>query len=304
MATVLGGDAVDAPVSIYFDLEQGALAELEIVAEAAIAWSGALKAIIAEVEPGITVRIQLFDGDEGSLWLNTVLSFLESQIEQLARGAERFPRLIALARGLALIVVATPLQVTAESIWNALVQEQPEVQTLSPESQKQILAAFDRVISERIAEDQRDRFARAVVKDTRIRAVGVSGKPDKRPGLTVARDTMTAYLDRERTEQEEDQVQRRVVTLRVTLVSPVLENAERSWRFREPGMPEFGAVMRDKGFLDAIGRHAVHQELQFGIPMVIEVEFKERFDSGQWVPVERSVIRVIEPKVDRGELPF
>jgi hypothetical protein len=90
----------------------------------------------------------------------------------------------------------------------------------------------------------------------------------------------------------------------VLLVSPVLEDAERSWKFRQPGMPEFGAVMKDRGFLDAIARQEVHEELRFGIPMRVEIEFKERFDGALWQIEERNVARVIRPVVQRSELPF
>lgn len=301
---VIDGELVEAPVSVYFDLQKGDVAELEVVAEAAIAWSAALKTIMSAVEPGITLKVQLVDGDEGSLWLNTILTLIEGRMEQIARGADRYPRLMALARGLAIIVVATPLSVTSEDVWKALIAEQPEAAQLSPEGQAQIKAIFEKVLSEKIAEGQRKSFARAITKDEQIRAVGVSGSSEKPPSLTVSRSEMRAYLEGESSRVDVEDTRRRTVTMDVTLVSPVLEDAERSWKFRQPGMPEFGAVMKDRGFLDAIGRGEVHQELRFGIPMAIEIEFKERFETGLWVPVERSVVRVITPKVQRSELPF
>lgn len=302
--TNLDGDVIEAPISVYFDLLKGDTAELDVIAEAAIAWTSALKKLFASVEPGADVRVHLVDGDEGSLWLNTLLKFVESKFEQIAKGSERYPRQMALARGLAIIVVATPLQVTAENVWNAVLGDDPEVAKLSAESQQQIRGIFEQVITERIAETEKERFAKAVSKDKRILGVGVSATPDRRPALVVSREDVQAYLDREILQDDIIEVRKRNDTLNVLLVSPVLEDAERSWKFRQPGMPEFGAVMRDRGFLAAIARREVHEQMRFGIQMRVEIEFKEHLEGGVWLIDERSVVRVISPIVDRSELPF
>jgi len=305
MVTAAIDDAnVQTPISVYFGLEQGRVADLEAVAEASLAWSSAIKSMLAELEPGLTVEIQIVDGEKGSLWLNTLLTFLESKMEQIARGAERFPRLAALARGLAIIVVATPLQLTAEDIWKAVLHEQPEAASLSQASQDQLKAMFDKAIRDGLAEAQRDKFAGAVSKDDKITAVGVSATTNAPPKLLVQRDQIGSYLQREQVSEDGESTRRRITIMHVTLVSPVLEDTERSWRFRQPGLPEFGAVMKDRGFLAAMASRAVHEELRFGIPMEIEVEFKEKFEGGIWVPVERNVLRVIQPTVDRNELPL
>lgn len=306
MATqfLVGDGAVDTPVSIYFGLEQGAKADLETVASAAIAWSTAFKTMVGAIEPGLSVEVQLVDGDEGSLWLNTLLSFIEDKFEQIARGAERYPRLKALARGLAIIVVATPIQMTAENVWQAVIGEEPELGQLSPEAQEQVKKAFRDVLAERVAERERERFARIIVEDMRIEAVGIASKPTARPTVLLDRSQIANFVNRERVDAEQAEVRKRTAVLDVLLVSPVLEEAERSWRFKQQGMPEFGAVMRDKGFLSAMGNREVHEELRFGIPMQIEIEFKERLDGEAWIVEERSVTRVITPKVDRSELPF
>lgn len=297
-------EAVVTPVSIYFGLEKGEKADLETVAQAALAWSSAFRQLVRTVEPGLTVEIRIVDGDDGSLWLNTLLSFIESQLEQIARGSDRYPRLKALARGLAIIVVATPLAVTSENIFNALIEEEPEIGQLSPEAEQQLKDVFERVIEERIAEAERVKFAKVVSSDSRITSVGVAADSLGPPPILVAREKLADYVNRERSENIAEDTRQRVSMLEVLLVSPVLEEAERSWKFREPGMPEFGAVMRDKGFLAAIGRREVHEELRFGIPMTIELEIKERLEGEAWMPAERNVLRVVKPEVDRAELPL
>lgn len=304
MAITIDGDDVEAPVSVYFGLEQGKVADLEAIAEAAIAWSSALKEMVGVLEPGITLKVQIVDGDQSSLWLNTLLTFIEGKFEQIARGAERFPRLMALARGLAIIVVATPLSVTSEDVWKALIKEQPDVVNLSPEAQKKLMDQFDKAIAGRLADKQADKFAAAVTKDASITGVGVAADSKNRPSLVVNRDRIAAHVGREKIVDASEETRRRTAIIEVTLVSPVLEDAERSWRFRQQGLPEFGAFMRDRQFLSAIGSRALHEEMRFGIPMTIEVEFKERFENGVWVPTERSVIQVISPEFKRSELPL
>jgi hypothetical protein len=69
-------------------------------------------------------------------------------------------------------------------------------------------------------------------------------------------------------------------------------------------MPEFGAVMRDKAFLEAIEIGGVHVELRKGIQMIVEIQFKERFENGVWVTLERNVLKVLQPSYDPGGLRF
>ena len=62
--------------------------------------------------------------------------------------------------------------------------------------------------------------------------------------------------------------------------------------------------MKDQAFLSAIARGLLHEEMRVGIPMTIELEVKEEERNGAWFPLDRSVLRVLRPAVDRGELPL
>lgn len=293
----------DTPVSIYLGLEQGRTANLEAVAAASLAWVAALREMIAIVDPGVTVEVAIVDGDKSSLWLNTLLRLCEAKLEQIEKGGTKFPRLWALARGLAIIIVATPIAVTAEDVWRRLVGENPQVVELSEETTAELIEQFRMALKPDVAQEQKRQFFRALESDPSITSVGVSNQPSVTPPPDVTtRESFSQYVRAPSVDEGLEGSRTRIEILAVTLVSPVLENAERSWRFRLQGLPEFGAVMRDREFLTAIEHGGVHEELRQGIQMEIRIEFRERFEGGVWRTVERNVLEVIRPTYDRSRL--
>ena len=88
-------------------------------------------------------------------------------------------------------------------------------------------------------------------------------------------------------------------TLDVIVVTPRLENAPRSWTFRQEGIPgTFNAIMKDKRFLAALDRQAVKEQFRSNISMRVRLEVKERNVDGEWKVVRagRSVVEVISPR--------
>ena len=295
------------PLSIYFGLEPGKSANLEAVAEASLAWVASLREMLAIVEPGASFEVELVDGDRGSLWLNTLIKFLkgaEAKLEQVEKGGAEYPRLWALARGLAIIIIATPVSLTAQNVWQKLVGEEPKLVRLTPEAQQELIEQFKIALQPTVAREERRQFFRAIERDTSINAVGVAPAPTSHaPAALTSRDEFTAFIQGATVDDEAvERARTRTDTVEATLVSPVLENAERSWRFRVQGYPEFGAVMRDRDFLAAIEHGGVHVELRQGIRMVLLIEFKEAFEGGVWRTTERNVREVVSPTYDRNRL--
>lgn len=294
----------EAPVSIYFGLQEGETASLEAIAEASIAMVSAMRDMLKAIDPGLEVTVDILDGDRGSLWLNT-LTAIEQKLDHLHRGGEQYPRLWALAKGLAVIVVATPLSVSAEDVWRSITDDNPAVVAkLSQQDKQELIEDFKKALRDDVAKPQKTQFYRSAEKDTAIIEVGIAPEPRGKPKVLVERSRFSSYVSAGTSEELTEDIRKRTETWDVTLVSPVLENSERSWRFIRAGMPEFGAVMRDKGFLEAIELGGVHVELRKGIQMSLEIQFKERFEAGVWLTLERSVIRVLQPSYDRGGLGF
>src|SRR5258706_16305025 len=76
------------PITLYLDLEPGKVADLEVVARAALALSAAIQDLAYVVDPSLDIRIELASGTEGSLSLNTILRNLKDHKgESLTLGA-------------------------------------------------------------------------------------------------------------------------------------------------------------------------------------------------------------------------
>lgn len=291
---------IQTPVSLYFDLEPQTSADLEVVAQASIAWVQALREIAYIVDPSVELAVEIVDGDEGSLWINTILKLGEKTVRKIEKGGRKYPRLNALAKALAIVVIMTPLNVTAEEVWKKVVHEAPEAAKLDPQDKKEIIDSIVKALKPDVAAHQKRAFFSAVVRDRKVRAVGVGSTSRTKPSAVVKASAVKAFLDAPIASGDDEDTRSWVDTLDVTLVSPVLENSERSWRFLAPGMPEFGAKMKDREFLDAIEHGEIHEELRQGIEMTIVIRFTARRRRGIWKTVDRSVIEVKRPSLNRS----
>jgi hypothetical protein len=97
----------DDSIGLYFKLKPGEKADLEVVATAALEWLESARAAAREIEPDARINVGLVDADEASLQLNTVLEWVESELERIDRGGGRYPRLKKLAVALAIFVPTT-----------------------------------------------------------------------------------------------------------------------------------------------------------------------------------------------------
>jgi hypothetical protein len=99
--------AVDGSISLYFTLKPGEKADLEVVATAALEWLESARAAAREIEPNAQISVELVDADESSLRLNTILDFIESQLDKIEKGGSHHPRLRRLAIALAIFIPTT-----------------------------------------------------------------------------------------------------------------------------------------------------------------------------------------------------
>lgn len=291
-----------APISLYLDLEEGQLANIEVVARAALAWSAAIKELAYVVDPSIEIEIDLVSGTEGSLGLNAC-------VKAIGRLINKDPKLkTIIITSLTWFTLQTGAY-TYEKIldWLTGANAPPVVRELSQKEIEQIAQEVVKAQQGEVAAAQRKQVFHELSQDQSIIGVGATQEPGKRPISIIPRSEFSqragqtiVAIDTEATKRAETG---RIV---VVLVSPTLKDAERRWRFQAGNLPEFGATMKDHEFLAAVAAGRVALPLRAGIEMEIELETKLELSGELWTVKERNVLKVYRPGLlpDPNTLPF
>jgi hypothetical protein len=277
---------------------------LEVIATAALEWLESARAAARELEPTAQIRVGLVDADESSLRLNTIFDWVESHLERIDKGSGRNPRLRKLAIALA-IFVATKGPETYTHYFG------PQQEVLLKEEDRKLIEEHSRLLNELIERTQknpdvgvrRQKFFKALERDSSITAAGISEGPKAEPIVMIPSDQFAENGGLWAIVETDSEPDERTIhpVLDVTLISPVLVPVPRPWRFRVDGLPEFNATMRDEHFLAALKADHVKERLRIGIPMTLRLAVKEVRIGGVWIPKprgRRSVVEVIAPKVD------
>jgi hypothetical protein len=287
-------------LGFYVGVKHGELADLEIVAAAAIAWSQSIKAAAAALYPDEQIRVSLIAAEPGSSrWLAKVE---QSSANKLAEGAKNkwraTPAIVQLTIGLA---VAWPTTILPSiNYYKDQFRDAAKALGIGEDEAELAKLAADKARAEPAVEAAHRQVFRTLQRDPKITGVasGIPTGKGWRPPLIPSDQFAEADgLFRPAEPAPHERIFSR--TLEVFLVSPQLENAPKTWKFRQEGLPPFGAVMRDKTFLAALERNAVRESIRTKIPMTILLEVKQRFVEGEWkdVPRTRSVAKVIAPKI-------
>jgi hypothetical protein len=72
-----------APISLYLDLEDPQKPDLEVIARAALAFSGAIREAAEAIDPFTSIRVEFISSTDGSISLNAMVRSIRS-------GADRF----------------------------------------------------------------------------------------------------------------------------------------------------------------------------------------------------------------------
>ncbi len=295
-------EAASAPISLYLDLEENESANIEVVARTALAWSAAVKELAFVIDPSMEVEIELVSGSEGSLDLNACL-------KAFSKFAGQQPKLATvIVTSLTWFMVQTG-SYTYQRVMDWLTgKDAPQVvRQLSRAEIESIAREVVNAQEKQIAGEQRRQIFHELNKDASIIGVGATQERDTKPAMIIPR---SEFAERSGSiiSVTEEEVRRRTETaiIPVILVSPTLKDAERSWRFQAGSLPEFGAVMKDHAFLDALLAGRVALPLRAGVEMEIELETKQELVGGLWTVKERNVVRVIRPGLldDPNQLPF
>lgn len=279
-------------ISLYLDLKPDEAVDLEVAASMAIQWSKAAKAAARAIEPEYDYRITLIAAKPGSSkWLAAIERSPANQAAiRVKRGWEKVP--VILRWSIALVVV---IPTTAVPTWEYWVSDA----SFSDTQVNQIDNAVKKAIIDSDVQTHKKSMYRDAQKDSNIEAVG-GGVPigqDWRPARLVPSNQF-AEADGLFEVQEEQKERKLSRTLDVILVSPDLENAYKTWVFKQEGIPgHIRAIMKDDAFLAALENRAVQEDFRTEIPMTIRLETTERRVDGKWKVKRkgRIVVEVISP---------
>lgn len=289
---------MDSDLSLYFKLEDGSVADLEILSASAIAWVETMRAVARVIEPDSDIRVGLIDVDRSSAIYNTVIEWfertVEPNLEAMERGLGRAPRSKQLLLGLLPFLIVTGIPTYdfyfGEEGWLHSDDETPE----PPEE------LVKRVKEDPVVETASRKFFRTMEREPKIIGVGIKEAPDSDPIILVPSNQFAEAGGLWVIEDDGEQVQVTTNVLDVVLVKPALVHTPRSWTFKPHGLPEFDAVMRDPLVLQAMEEGVLPNWMREGVTLTVRIQTREVLRDGQWKLARggRSVVRVISPKIE------
>lgn len=286
---------ISEAISLYLDLKPGKIVDLEVAATMAIQWSRAIKAAGTAIDPDYEYRVSLIAAKPGSSnWLAKVeRSKINKTAERIASGWQQVPLIFRWT--IALVVV---IPITARPTWEYWTGHDG----FSDAQLEQMTDAFEKAAHNENVKAHKRTMYREAQRDRTITALGcgVPDRPDWKPKHTIPSDQ---FAQADGLFEIEEEIQERTIPqeLNVILVAPDLENAHKTWIFRQEGIPgTIRAIMKDDIFLTALERSTVRERFRTHIPMTIRLEIKQRLENGEWKVKRkgRSVVKVIYPKVD------
>lgn len=278
----------DNSISLYFGLHEGRSADLEVISKAAIEWVNTVRASARTIDPSLDVRVEIIDAHEGSLSLNTVLDWGETQLAKLEN--IRHPRLAKLAFALSLFLVidAGP----AYDDWFG----EPDTLELTEEDRSLLNELLKKISSSKEVKKHNKEFFNILNTDVAVKSVGICEESGASPIFCVP---SSQFGERSGLWEQEIEIKERTIERYsdVILETPDLSAKDRRWRFFDirTGLP-FTAKMRDTDFIEALERGELKENLRTGIKMEIHIKFQERFENDEWRPDQRS-IEVIKVKL-------
>ncbi|WP_343116236.1 hypothetical protein [Ostreiculturibacter nitratireducens] len=284
-------------LTLFLDLREGTKPDLAVVAKAALKFDHLVKELAFQIDPTVTVRLDLESGTQGSLKLNSWLkSAKDKALDPKVQWAIVIGVLIHFGDQAA-GYITTKLFEEAES------QLLGEEQALSEDEIKSIADQVAERLQRGAGRKEAAEVFEELQADENITGVGVSPLPDTKPSVVIPR---TEFSQRSRLTVEEETTGKKrtkTETVEALLLIPVLQEGNRRWKFVAEGV-EFGAPMKDQEFLSNLiaGRH--HIEMRGGIRMTIVLETVEEFDGKVWIVKERNVTKVLRTEAGETQIEF
>ncbi len=292
MAIVPNENGEGVPLRLYYKLEAGHTADAEVIARASLAFIAGVRELSYVLDPSVKVSVGIQGHAEGSLWEDLLLIVDKANKEYRARPIRYGLALAALAW-----IIAPPLERARDIAWKPILDR--FLPDATDEDIAEAQALIERAETGGIAAREKQQFYREIGRDTGIEGVGANIDRSE-PALIVKRSDFASYSGQS-TVLDTSLDRTTIGPMRVVIVSPVLEVSGRRWKFAT-AQGEFGAVIKDREFLEKIVAGATRVRMRGGVELDVELETKERLIDGVWTITERNVIKVLnlhEPPASR-----
>lgn len=280
-----------APITLYLAIPEGQHGDLEVVAEASIAWSRTVKEVARILYPDVSIRMEVLDADEGSFGLNAKV-----RIDPKHKAA-----LIGILAGASAHFALETVDYFYEKFLDSIFDNDEIVEIASSAEQARVADAIARGAGRKPAEQ----VFRILQTDSSITGVGVSPSPEQRPASIIPRTSFLVaggYL----APAFDDLLERtRPERIEAVLIKPVLvPRTKRLWRFQTPA-GEFGFAMKDQAFVARLLDGTEPIPMVAGVILDVDVDVTEIQVDGLWRPKTRAITRVWGHRFDASALlPF
>lgn len=280
-----------APITLYLDIPEGQHGDLEVVAEASIAWSRTIKEVARVLYPDVSIRVEVLDADEGSFGLNAKV-----RIDPKHKAA-----LIGILAGAATHFGLETVDYFYTKFLDSIFEEDEAVAVVDPVERDRVASAVARGAGRKPAEQ----VFRALQTDPTIAGVGVSPAPERTPASIIPRDVFLVRGGYRATEFDGVLERTRPERIEAVLIKPVLvPKTKRLWRFQTPS-GEFGFAMKDHAFVARLLDGTEPIPMVAGVILDVDVDVTETQVDGLWKPKSRSITRVWGHRFDASALlPF
>jgi hypothetical protein len=281
------------PISLYLDLEKDERADLEVISRASLAFVEAIKEIAYIIDPSVEIVVEIESGTEGSLSLNTIIRSIKTSVT---------PNKDTL-RAIVVFIAGWFADKTAEFAYHKFLETTMTTESgdvLSRDEKNDIIVKVQEAIKNGVAKEQLQQVFSEIEKDSKITGAGVTEKKGARPDYIVPRSEFKSRSGSGEIIEETTQSRSSTVIKGVTLISPVLVESSRSWKFQS-GNLEFAAKVTDKVFLRDLYAGKYHVEMRGGIRMIVELKTDEEKKNGVWVTKSKTILRVIKLQKDDAQ---
>jgi len=274
-------------LSLYLDIEEGQEVDLEVISKASLAILATVREISTFVDPFSEVSLDLVDTSKSSLWLNTKIK-LKQHVADPKKTAAAI--LLAASSWIGHEVYDFAKGKLKDHIWEEVYGK--DAAELSDKDKQEISDIVSKAMKAKAGKKDSQEVFAELERDPAVKGAAITGSNLKKPTHVVPRSefhqlggygTVDDLHIRKRTTTE---------PIQVVLVSPVLEEGKRRWKFKA-GKTEFGAPVKDKAFIAAVLSGQLPILMKSNVKMTVLLETVEEYKDRGWVPTERTVLKVL-----------